>query len=119
MIGNTLSIGASTVLKLVREDAYSSEYRLRSATSEYVAKIRHSRESQKTNGEFMDRHTVTLTRTDFPGIDNGVAYPARTYETTQIFRTPSADDVTKVTDLSAKADYCRAAILGPVLGWES
>lgn len=67
MLGNTLTIndGESRVLVKINQDGYSSEYLLRTSTSEYRAKIRHSRTKATALSQSYDRHNFEIVKTVF------------------------------------------------------
>jgi hypothetical protein len=50
----------------IRQDNYSSEYMLRSATDEFRMNIRNTSYSDKKRGVEIDRHNVELIHTVFP-----------------------------------------------------
>lgn len=74
MLGNTLvlplSSGNVTLVK-INQDAYSSEYALRTSTLVWTAKIRHSKVKAPNTAQMYDRHNfevvkVTLATAEVP-----------------------------------------------------
>lgn len=69
MFSDTLTItiaGAGKVLNRIKQDGYSSEYLLRSASEEYRLFIRNTNGSDKKRGVTLDIHNVELRHTIFP-----------------------------------------------------
>lgn len=67
MFDNTITLtrgGASVALVRINQDAYSSEYRLRTATEEHRFYIRHSKEKADSLKQ-MERHNFVYERTLF------------------------------------------------------
>ncbi len=58
--------GNAKSLTRVKQDGYSSEYRLTSATDEFSLNIRNSNYLDKKRGVTMNRHNVDLTQRVFP-----------------------------------------------------
>lgn len=66
--GATITITENAVAKIlnrINQDGYGSEYYLRDATSERRIRIRHSKESPRSDGTVMHRHNVEYTHTTF------------------------------------------------------
>lgn len=63
----TITVNAvAKALVRINQDAYSSEYLLRSATDEFRLKIRNSTYLDKSRKVSIDRHNVEFTHTVFP-----------------------------------------------------
>lgn len=63
----TITVNAvAKALVRINQDAYSSEYLLRSATDEFRLKIRNSTYYDKSRKVYVDRHNVDFTHTVFP-----------------------------------------------------
>lgn len=58
--------GTGRSMTRVKQDGYNSEYRLVSATDQYVLNIRNSTYLDKKRGVSINRHNVDLTQTIFP-----------------------------------------------------
>lgn len=52
-------------LNKINQDGYGSEYLLRDSTTEYRAKVRHSRTKADLTGQAYDRHNFEFTVTTF------------------------------------------------------
>lgn len=72
MLADPLVVTINAVAKSlnkINQDGYGSEYLLRDATTEYRAKVRHSRTKADLNGVAYDRHNFELTVTTFAAGD--------------------------------------------------
>lgn len=72
MLGNTLvlPVGAGTVtLVKINQDSYSSEYLFRDTTSQYRARIRHTKTAAKAGRPSYDRHNFEVVQTVFAAGD--------------------------------------------------
>lgn len=119
MLGNTLVLphadGDVTMVK-INQDSYSSEYLFRDSTSQYRARIRHTKTSAKGDRPAYDRHNFEVVQTVFAS-GEVAEYERKFYFV--IEHLPS-DTSVKVAD--AVADLCIAtanAFLVSLLGWES
>jgi hypothetical protein len=66
MLGNTLTLpltGGDVVLVKINQDAYSSEYALRTSTIVWRAKIRHSNVKATATAPAYDRHNFEVVKT--------------------------------------------------------
>lgn len=72
MLGNTLvlpQVGGDITLTKINQDQYSSEYKFRNATSQYVAKIRHTKTNATATKPSYDRHNFEVVQTIFAAGD--------------------------------------------------
>jgi hypothetical protein len=121
MLGDTLTLphaDGDIVCSKINQDAYSSEYLNRTATTETKVKVRHSnvKANPTTGSPAKDRHNVEVTQTIF-ATSEVAEYQRKFYVVVE--QLPSDTDV-KVADalcdwLIASAD----AKLVSLLGWES
>jgi len=58
--------GSAKSLVRIRQDNYSSEYRLLTATDEYRLNVRNDTRFDKKRGVSIDRHNVEIIQTVFP-----------------------------------------------------
>lgn len=68
MLGNTLvlpQVGGDITLVKINQDSYSSEYLFRNGTSQYRAKIRHSKTNATNGRPSYDRHNFEIVQTIF------------------------------------------------------
>lgn len=63
----------------INQDAYSSEYLLRSATDEHRMKIRNSSRVDSKTGIGTDRHNVEIVQTVFPVLPSTTSIVRKTY----------------------------------------
>ncbi len=77
----TITINAvAKVLTKVKEQDYSSEYRLRTAgVDEFRLNIRHSSFKDKTSGRMIDRHSVELAQTILPVAPSEIPMTRKSY----------------------------------------
>jgi hypothetical protein len=120
MLGNTLTlpqVGGDKVLIKIKEQDYSSEYLLRSATDEYRVKIRHNPMAASTQRPYVaDRHNVEVVQKIFAAGDVP-EYERKFYF---VFEHKPGDTVTDLAD--AVADLMIAtsnAFLVSLHNWES
>lgn len=119
MLGNTLVLpqsGGDITLIKINQDSYSSEYLFRNATSQYRARIRHTKTAAKNGRPAYDRHNFEVVQTIFAS-GEVAEYERKFYFV--IEHLPSDTSVLladAVSDLSiASAD----AFLVSLFGWES
>ncbi len=91
----TITVNAvAQVLNRINQDAYGSEWLLRTSTEEYRCKIRHSSESNPKDVDprlrGMDRHNVELTHTVFATATT----PQIVRQAYSIYRVSPGDDMT-------------------------
>lgn len=94
MFADTITFTINSVAKVlnrINQDAYSSEYFLRSADEEFRAKIRHTNYTNKTTGALTDRHNVELVHTVYPVAPETVDTVRKAYV---VFENERADGVT-------------------------
>lgn len=119
MLGATLvlpcSSGNVTMVK-VNQDNYSSEYLFRNATSQYRARIRHTKTAAKNGRPAYDRHNFEVVQTVFQ------AGEVAEYERKFYFVIEQLPSDTSVEIGDAVADLSIAtanSFLTSLLGWES
>jgi len=109
--------GGNITLKKINQDGYSSEYLFRDSTSQYTAKIRHSKTSSTPKRPAVyDRHNVEFVQTIFAAGD------VAEYERKFYFVIEHKPGDTSVALADAAADLAIAtsnAFLVSILGWES
>lgn len=72
MLGNTLvlpQVGGDITLVKINQDGYSSEYLFRDSTSQYRAKIRHTKTNASNGKPSYDRHNFEVVQTVFAAGD--------------------------------------------------
>ncbi|DAD51286.1 TPA_asm: coat protein [ssRNA phage Gephyllon.1_27] len=121
-LGNTLTItldgsgGTAKVLNLIDDGNYSSEYFLPGTTSNFRAKVRHSKESAKAGAIQYIRHNVEFTEEVFA---DG-ATPAFIRQAYFVIRHKEGDVEASVTDLGeALSFFMTDTTLTKLFGWES
>jgi hypothetical protein len=76
----TLTVNAvAKNLVRIRQDDYSSEYLLRTATEEFRLKIRNSSYTDKKRNVSIDRHNVEFVHTVFPVMPSVLSTVRKTY----------------------------------------
>jgi hypothetical protein len=114
MLGNTLvlpQVGGDITLVKINQDAYSSEYMFKNSTSQYIAKIRHT----KTASGY-DRHNFEIVQTIFVAGDVAEYY-RKFYFVWEVKPSETSKDLADaVADL---AIVTSGAFLTSLLGWES
>lgn len=119
MLSNTLVLpqaGGNITLVKINQDAYSSEYLFRDATSQYRAKIRHSTTSPRNGRPAYDRHNCEVTQTIFASGD------VAEYERKFYFVIEHLPSDTSFALADAVCDLAIAtsdAFLTSLMGWES
>lgn len=119
MLGNTLvlPIGAGTVTMVkINQDGYSSEYLFRDTTSQYRARIRHTKTAAKNGRPSYDRHNFEVVQTIF------AAGEVAEYERKFYFVSEQLPSDTSVALGDGVADLSIAtanAFLVSLNGWES
>lgn len=118
--GATLTLTVNSVAKVlnrINQDAYGSEYFLRSTLDEYRVKIRHSKEAAKADGTINDRHNIEV---------NHVVYATSTTKRIErqfyiVGRVPQDDDLTLVGYLFAAAAvyFGNGTVESDLLTWQS
>jgi hypothetical protein len=119
MLGNTLTLpvtGGDIVMTKVNQDQYSSEYRFRNGTHQYVAKIRHT--TVKANGSVAakERHNFEVVQTVF------AAGAVPEFERKFYFVMEHIPSDTSVANADAVADLVIAssnAFMVSLVNWES
>lgn len=119
MLANTLvlplSSGNVTMVK-INQDMYSSEYLFRDATSQYRARIRHTKTTAKNGRPAYDRHNFEVVQTVFASGE------VAEYERKFYFVIEHLPSDTSVVLTDGVADLCIAtanAFPIALLGWES
>jgi hypothetical protein len=120
MLGDTLvlpQVGGNITLKKINQDGYSSEYLFRDATSQYLAKVRHTKTNPTPKRPAAyDRHNFEVVQTVFAAGD------VAEYERKFYFVLEHKPGDTSVALADACADLAIAstnAFLVSLLGWES
>jgi hypothetical protein len=119
MLGNTLVLpqaGGNITLVKINQDGYSSEYLFRDATSQYRARIRHTKTTATPTRPSYDRHNFEVVQTVFAAGD------VAEYERKFYFVLEHKAQDTSVALSDAVADLAIAssnAFLVSLLGWES
>lgn len=120
MLGNTIVLpqaGGDITLKLVNQDAYSSEYLFRDGTSQYRVRIRHTKTSATTaRPQSYDRHNFEAVQTIFAAGDVA-EYERKFYFVLE--HLPSDTSVALADAVCDKAILTANALLVSLLGWES
>lgn len=119
MLGNTLVLpqaGGDITLTKINQDEYSSEYKFRNSTSQYVAKIRHTKTEATATKLAKERHNFEVVQTIFASGD------VPEYERKFYFVHEHRPEDTSVALADAIADLAIAstnAFLVSLVGWES
>ncbi|UJQ85870.1 MAG: putative coat protein [Lipwuvirus nemorishabitans] len=124
-LGTSLTItldgsgGTAKVLPLINQDGYSSEYFLDETTTQYRAKVRHSRDTVAAGAQKFDRHTVTFTRFVKPVLPDTLGSTSEVSFT--IRNDPSGVSADIIDTSEAMSFYMVKAggIAAKLLGWES
>jgi len=114
----TITVNAvAKVLNRINQDNYGSEYYLRTSTEVYRMKIRHSKESPRSDGSVFDRHNVEITHT----ILATGGSPEVTRVNSYTNRTLASDDIVESGYLFAGfVDYLdNATVQDNLLTWQS
>lgn len=120
MLGDTLVLpqaGGDITLTKINQDGYSSEYLFRDSTSQYRARVRHT----KTNATAArpaayDRHNFEVVQTIFAA-GEVAEYERKFYFV--IEHLPSDTSVALADAVCDKAILTSNALLVSLLGWES
>lgn len=119
MLGNTLvlpQVGGDITLVKINQDAYSSEYMFKNSTSEYRAKIRHTKTASKNGIPEKDRHNFEIVQKIFAAGDVA-EYERKFYFVWEILPSEVSKDLPDaVADLMIATS---GAFLTSLLGWES
>jgi hypothetical protein len=119
MLGNTLvlpQVGGDITLVKINQDAYSSEYMFKNSTSEYRARIRHSKTSASATRPVYDRHNFEIVQTIFAAGDVP-EYQRKFYFVWEVLPSETSKDLADaVADLMIVTSD---AFLTSLLGWES
>lgn len=119
MLGNTLVLpqaGGNITLVKINQDQYSSEYLFRDATSQYRARIRHTKTAAKADKPAYDRHNFEVVQTIFASGE------VAEYERKFYFVLEHLPQDSSVALADAVADLAIAttdAFLVSLIGWES
>lgn len=119
MLSNTLVLPLSTgnvTLVKINQDSYSSEYLFRDATSQYRARIRHTKVAAKNGRPSYDRHNFEVVQTIF------AAGEVAEYERKFYFVVEHLPNDTSIVLADGVCDLSIAtagAFLTSLLGWES
>lgn len=119
MLANTLVLpqsGGNITMTKINQDSYSSEFLFRDATSQYRARVRHTKTAAKGTKPAYDRHNFEVVQTVFASGE------VAEYERKFYFVIEHLPSDTSVLLADAVADYCIAstnAFLTQLLGWES
>jgi hypothetical protein len=120
MLGNTLTLpqaGGDKVLTKIREQDYSSEYFLKSATDEYRARIRHTKVAPTLARPYeADRHNFEVVHTIYAS-GEVPQYERKFYF---VIETKPGDTATDLADAVADLMILTSnAFLVSLDGWES
>lgn len=119
MLGNTLvlpQVGGDITLVKINQDAYSSEYKFKSSTSEYVAKIRHTKTAAKGTTPEKERHNFEVVQRIF-ATSEVPEYERKFYFVWEVKPSETSKDLADaVADLMIASSN---AFLTSLLGWES
>jgi len=119
MLGNTLvlpQVGGDITLVKINQDAYSSEYMFKNSTSQYNAKIRHTKTSPKVGEVALDRHNFEVVQTVFAA-GEVAEYKRKFYFVWEVKASETSKDLADaVADLMIVTSN---AFLTSLLGWES
>jgi hypothetical protein len=120
MFGNTLTLpqaGGDKVLIKIKEQDYTSEYLLRSATDEYRARIRHTKSAPSAQRPYeADRHNFEVVQTVFAA-GEVPQYERKFYF---VLETKPGDTATALADAAADLMIASTnAFLVSLQGWES
>lgn len=119
MLGNTLvlpQVGGNITLTKINQDGYSSEYLFRNSTSQYRARIRHTKTTATATRPSYDRHNFEVVQTIFAAGD------VAEYERKFYFVLEHLPNDTSIALADAAANLAIAssdAFLVSLLGWES
>lgn len=115
-LGFTINSVARNLVR-VNQDQYSSEYRLRSATDEYVANVRHTSRLNNTTGLVTNRHNVELVQKVFPVSPAVLTTVRKAY---LVFEHVDGDTIADPQNLVVGfAAFFTAANVLKLMGWES
>jgi hypothetical protein len=119
MLGNTLvlpQVGGDIILVKINQDAYSSEYMFKNSTSQYNAKIRHTKTAPRNGQPGYDRHNFEIMQTVFAA-GEVAEYYRKFYFVWEVKPSETSKDLADaVADL---AIVTSGAFLTSLLGWES
>lgn len=119
MLGNTLvlpQVGGDITLIKINQDGYSSEYLFRNATTQYRARIRHTKTSANSTRPSYDRHNFEVVQTVF------AAGAVAEYERKFYYVLELLPGDTSVALADAACDLAIASVnafLTSLVGWES
>lgn len=119
MLGNTLVLpqaGGDITLVKINQDSYSSEYLFRNATSQYRARIRHTKTAAKNGRPAYDRHNFEVVQTIF-AVGEVAEYERKFYYV--IEHLPNDTSVALADAVADLAIASTDAFLVSLLGWES
>lgn len=112
--------GDAHVLVKINQDAYSSEYLLRSTTDEYRLRIRNNSFLDKKRNVMMDRHNVELIQTIFPVAPATLSTVRKTYFVLENQQGDTlADPVDQAAGLFGWATASTSANLTKLMNFES
>lgn len=100
----------------INQDGYASEYLIRSATSQYTIRIRHSKTKATASRPSYDRHNVEVTQLVFATAEVA-EFERKTYVV--IEQLPGDLDVKNLDALSDWLIATSNANILSLLGWES
>jgi len=101
----------------VNQDQYSSEYRLRSGSDEFVANVRHTSRLNQTTGLTTNRHNVELVQKVFPISPSVITTVRKAY---LVFEHSDGDTVADPQNLVVGfAAFFTAGNVLKLMGWES
>lgn len=119
MLSNTLvlplSSGNVTLVK-INQDSYSSEYLFRDATSQFRARIRHTKMAAKNGKPAYDRHNFEVVQTIFAA-GEVAEYERKFYYVVE--HLPNDTSVVLADGISDLNIATANAFLISLLGWES
>lgn len=120
MLGNTFVLpqagGDITLVKVDDGSKYSSEYRFKDGTSEYVVKIRHTKTTPTNGRPSYDRHNVEVVQTIF-AVGEVAEYTRKFYFVYEVL--PQDTSIALADAVADKMIATSNALLLSLLQWES
>jgi hypothetical protein len=108
--------GGDVVMTKINQDGYSSEYLFRDATSQFRARIRHTKTAAKNGRPSYDRHNCEVVETIFEASEVA-EYERKFYFVLE--HLPSDTSVEMADGVADLAILTSNAFLTALLGWES
>jgi len=119
MLGDTFvlpQVGGDITLKRINQDTYSSEYLFRDATTQYRARIRHTKTNPTSTRPAYDRHNVEVVQTIFQDGDTP-EYERKFYFVHE--HKPGDTSIALGDAVADKVILSSNALLVALVGWES